>query len=170
MEFTDEMLKNVVVPGKGMPVYLDRRLPELEDPAQELATHHWQPACTTTSKLTRCLEAIRDVSAALAPLSALDQPGADKRLLKQVITPVYNLAISIRDLFNYVQSNNWKKLAKPQQSNLAKCFKKFNETVPTGIGPLKTARDKIAAHLDKDLFTWEYRQLWDSFSYADVLG
>jgi hypothetical protein len=58
MEFTDEMLKSVYVPGKGMPVYLDERRPQVEDLARELADHHWQPACTTTNKLTRCLEAV----------------------------------------------------------------------------------------------------------------
>jgi hypothetical protein len=169
MEFTDEMLRNVFVPGRGMPIYLDQRPPELEDPAQELAAHHWQPACTTTNKLTRCLEAIRDVATALKPLSAASQPDSDKRLVKQVIPPIYNLAIAIRDLFNYVQSNRWKGLDKKKQAKLVNRFKQFSEAVPTGSGILKTARDKIAAHLDKDMLTTEYRRFWDSFGIADVL-
>lgn len=170
MEFTDDMLRNVVVPGKGLPVYLDQRPPQIEDPSQTPDDHHWQPACTTTSKLTRCLEAVRDVATALAPLSAAAQPDANKRLVKQVITPVYNLAIAIRDLYNDVQSNCWKKLKGPEQKTMKTAFQAFGKSVPTGAGVLKTARDKIAAHLDKDLFTSQYRQFWDSFCVADVLG
>jgi hypothetical protein len=30
MEFTPEMMQKVIVPGKGMPVYLDQREPELD--------------------------------------------------------------------------------------------------------------------------------------------
>jgi hypothetical protein len=110
------------------------------------------------------------VSTALKPISAAPRPDADKRLVKQVIPPVYNLAIAVRDLFNYVQSNHWREFGKQRQGKLAKRFKQFSEAVPTVGGVLKTARDKIAAHLDKDLFTTEYRQFWDSFGIADVLG
>jgi hypothetical protein len=170
MEFTDEMLKNLVVPGKGLPVYLDQRPPQIEDPSRKLDDHHWQPACTTTSKLTRCLEAVRDVATALAPLSAATQPDTDKRLVKHVITPVYNLAIAIRDFYNDVQSNCGKRLKGPEQRALKNAFRAFGKAVPTGTGVLKTARDKIAAHLDKDLTTSQYRQFWDSFGIADVLG
>ncbi len=70
---------------------------------------------------------------------------------------------------NYVQSNRWKGLDKKKHAKLAKRFKQFGETVPTGSGILKTARDKIAAHLDKDVITTEYRRFWESFGIADVL-
>jgi hypothetical protein len=167
MEFTEEMLKRVVVPGKGMPIYLDQRPPELEDPARQLAEHHWQPACTASSRLTRCLEAVRDVSTALSLLNGSPKP-ADKRIVKQVISPIYNLAIAIRDLFNYVQSKHWTELGKQKQTKLAKRFKQFGEAVPTARGTLKTARDKITAHIDKAVSTTEYRQFWDLFGIADV--
>ena len=42
--------------------------------------------------------------------------------------------------------------------------------MPTRDGSLKVARDKIAAHLDKDLCTTEYRQFWDAFGLTDVLA
>jgi hypothetical protein len=170
MEFTPEMHERLFVPGKGMPFYVDERSPELEDPSRASADHLWQPACGTTSRLVRCLEAIRDISTAVAPLSALPHPDADKRLVKQVIIPVYNLALGIRDLFNSVQSTRWTKLDKQKQTKLVRRFRQFGEAVPTKTGALKTARDKIAAHLDKDTPTWQYRQFWDSFGLADVLG
>jgi hypothetical protein len=170
MEFTSEMLRQSIVPGKGMPLYLDRRDPELEDPARRLEPHHWQPACGTTSKLMRCLEAVRDAKKALEPVAAAGEPEADKRLIKPAIIPIYTMAIAVRDLFNDVQSNHWTKLRKGEKERLARRFKQFAEAVPTKEGKLKAARDKIAAHLDKDLFSWEYRPLWESFSLSDVLG
>jgi hypothetical protein len=169
MEFTPEMLDRLTSSAEGLPVYLDRRPPELEDPSQKLAAHHWRPACGTTSKLTRCLEAVRDVAAALMPLAASAHPEAERRLAKQVVTPTYNLAIAVRDLFNHVQSNCGTRLTKDRQRQLAKRFQQFGNAVPTKTGPLKTARDKIAAHVDKDACTSKYRQFWDSFGIGDVL-
>jgi hypothetical protein len=131
--------------------------------------HQWQPACGAGSRLARCLEAIRDTSTALAPISAAANPGADKRLVKQLIVPIYNLATAIRDLFNYVQSTRWTSLDKQKQAKLAKRFKQFGEAVPTGKGKLKTARDKIGAHLDRDSYAWEYREFWESVDIASTL-
>jgi hypothetical protein len=170
MEFTREVLERLASTAEGMPVYLDQREPELEDPSQELGTHQWRPACVATGKLTRCLEAVRDIATALGPLSQSLQPAADKRLVKQAIPPIYNLAISIRDLFNYVQSNCWGGFDKQKRAKLVKRFNQFGETMSTVSGALKTARDKIAAHLDKDVCTTEYRRFWDSFGISDILG
>lgn len=170
MEFTPEMLKSLILPGKGMPVYLDQRGSELEDPARDLEPHHWQPACGTTSKLMRCLEAVRDAKKALEPVANSAEPEGDKRLIKPAIIPVYNLAVAVRDLFNDVQSNHRTKLSKGEKEELAKRFKQFGGAVPTKDGKLKAARDKIAAHLDNDLFSCDYRPLWESFSLVDVLG
>ena len=70
------------------------------------------------------------------------EPDSDKRLIKQLIPPIYNLAIAVRDLFNYVQSNPWKGLDKKKQAKLAKRFKQFSEAVPTASGILKTGATK----------------------------
>lgn len=170
MELTPELLAKLAPTGEGMPVYLDQREPELEDPSRELAAHQWQPACDAGNRLARCLEAIRDAATALAPIAAAAQPAADKRLVKQLILPIYNLATAIRDLFNYVQSNCWTRLKKQKQTKLAKRFRQFTEAVPTGNSKLKTARDKIAAHLDKDTFTSKYREFWESVDLPSALG
>ena len=154
----------------GVPVYLDDRMPEIEDPSRDLASHEWQPACDITSKLTRCLEAVRDVATAVSPLVAAAHPVAEKRLLKQTITPVYSLAVAIRDLFNDVQSNHWTRIPVKVQRALRLAFERFGKAVPTTKGTLKTARDKLAAHLDKDTHTSNYRQFWNSFGTADVMG
>jgi hypothetical protein len=171
MEFTDEMLEQLAAScaGRGLPVYLDEREPEIDDPARQLADHHWKPACKTTTKLTRCLEAIRDVATAIAPITTAGDPEKDKRLVKQAVLPTYNLAVALRDLYNDILSNHSPKLGKDRQKAIRKRYEKFGEIVPTAKGALKDARDKIAAHLDKDSFTFEYRQFWEAFSLADVL-
>jgi hypothetical protein len=169
MELTEEMVARRFAGGRGLPVYIDQRPPELEDPSRERADHQWQPACGAGSRLARCLEAIRDTSIALAPISSAPNPGTDKRLVKQLIVPIYNLATAIRDLFNYIQSTRWTSLGKQKQARLAKRFKSFGEAVPTGKGNLKTVRDKISAHLDRDTYIWEYRGFWESVDIANTL-
>ena len=169
ISFTPELLAELAKTAVGMPIYLDQSEPELEDPAQKLGPKQWRPLCATTSKLTRCLEAVRDLSTVLAPLISVPKPDSDKRWVKQAVTPAYILAIAIRDLFNQVQSNCWTKLGKGQKEKLTRRFKQFGAAVPTKDGHLKAARDKIAAHLDKDLCTSEYRQFWDAFTLGDVL-
>jgi hypothetical protein len=170
MEFTDEMLSRIVVPGKGMPVYLDERPPEINDPSTDTAEHHWIPACKGTERLVRCLEGIRDVAAGVFPLSASPNPDRERRLLKQLVTPIYTLAIALRDLYNFVQANCWKRIDRKEQRRLRDVFASFTKTVPTDKGVLKTARDKIGAHLDKDLHTNQYKQLWDSFGIEQVMS
>lgn len=170
MGLTDEVLEKFIPrQGEGIPVYLDQSEPVLEDPSQKLAESHWQPACDTTVKLTRCLEAIRDLTSAIAPLSVAESPLFEKRLIKQLVTPSYNFAIALRDLHNEILSNRWKRLSVNEQRRLANRFKLFSKRVPTKSGPIKTARDKIAAHLDKDVSTTGYRKFWDSFGLSDVL-
>ena len=88
----------------------------------------------------------------------------------RLITPIYSFAIALRDLYNDVLSNRWTKMEAKQQRKVKLAFESFSRAVPTGKGSLKTARDKIAAHLDKESWTTEYRQFWNSFSVADVLG
>ena len=53
----------------GVPMYLDDRDPELDDPAVDASPRHWKPACPLTSKLARCVEALRDTRVALRRLS-----------------------------------------------------------------------------------------------------
>lgn len=169
-ELNQEVFSRIIQSAEGMPVYLDQREPELEDPSEKLYDHHWQPACNTTNKLTRCLEAIRDVSASVVPLFASAHPEKERRLVKNVITPIYSLATSARDLFNDLQSNCFTKLDPKHQRYLTRSFRTFGQNVPTNKGSLKIARDKIAAHLDKDSWTSEYRQFWEAFSIEDVFA
>jgi hypothetical protein len=113
--FTPELLEKLAGTADGAPIYMDQSEPELEDPAEKLGPHQWQPACATTSKLTRCLEAVRDLKTVLTPLMSSAEPETEKRWVKQAVIPAYNLAIALRDLFNHIQSNCWPKLSKGQK-------------------------------------------------------
>jgi hypothetical protein len=157
------------IPPGAVPLYIDDCEPEIDDPSLAAARHKWLPADPVTVKLVRSLEALRDVRTALSPLTQLDgEP--DKRHVKQTIVPVYNFATAVRDLFNDVQSNSWKRPSAKEQRELARQFRLFGQRVPTDKGPLKTARNKIAAHLDKDVFSSGTRQVWDQFDLTTVLG
>ena len=148
-----------------IPIRLDPSVPRLEDPSQQLELTHWQPQDMRTSKLTRCLESLRDLTVAFRPVAEVE-PGinVDKRLLKQSITPLYNLATGLRDLFNELQSNCHQELKEEEKEAVAYHFEVFSQTVPTDkTSPLKIARDKIAVHLDKDTQTPGYREFWDKF-------
>jgi hypothetical protein len=48
--------------GKGIPVYLDQREPEIDDPAADACWHRSQPANPLTDKLVRCVESLRSGS------------------------------------------------------------------------------------------------------------
>ncbi len=151
------------------PLFLDPCDPRIEDPSQPLDLTHWQPQDKRTNKLTRCLEALRDLTTAFRPIAENTSGDVDKRVLKQSITPLYNLATTLRDLNNEIISNCPNELMDKEKKVIAHHFKIFMEAVPTtNSSPLKTARDKIAAHLEKDKLTPEYRDYWDQFDLPVV--
>lgn len=148
------------------PAHPDPVTPQIEDPSLPLAPSHWQPLDRRTSKLTRCLEALRDVSTAFRAL----QPNSDKRQLKLTITPIHSLAVALRDLFNELQTRDSRKLYPDEAyTALDHHFRIFTTAVPTGDeSPLTLARNKLAAHLDKATQTPEYREFWEKFDLAAV--
>jgi hypothetical protein len=152
-----------------IPLFLDPSDPRIEDPSQPLDLTHWQPQDKRTSKLTRCLEALRDLTTAFRSIAENTSASVDKRLLKQSIPPLYNLATALRDLNNEIISNCPNELKDGEKKAIAHHFKIFGVAVPTtNSSPLKTARDKIAAHLDKDTQTPGYRDFWEQFELPVV--
>lgn len=153
----------------GVPVYLDQNDPEIDDPSVELKTCHWQPACKSTNKLVRCLEAFRDTKAAIGPMVLSPNPDCDKRQLKQSVVPIYNLALALRDLYNDLQSRGWPKILPEERKKAGEKYRVFQEKVNTKNGPLKTARDKIGAHIDKDPGGSGARDIWREVNTYSVL-
>jgi hypothetical protein len=154
----------------GVPVYIDPSDPEIDDPAAARAGHRWHPADPLTNKLIRCVEALRDISTALAPLESIENAEAERRFYKQAVVPIYSLATAIRDVVNDMRSNKWSRLSGKSQKEVTKQFRLFEKRVPTSSGALRTARDKIAAHIDKNLYTWERRPIWEAFDLRAVVG
>jgi hypothetical protein len=151
--------------------FLDQGEPEIDDPAEQPAANRWGAGDSITAKLVRSLEALRDLKTSLRALASPDVALSDKRALKQIITPVYNFAMSLRDLFNDINSNALSRLTLEEQRQLVEQFDEFGQHVPTIFGsPLKEARDKITAHLDKKASASELRNLWDGFDIAAILG
>lgn len=151
------------------PLHFDSNTPRIEDPSQPLDLTHWKPQDKRTSKLTRCLEALRDLTRAFMPVAGTTSASVDKRLLKQSITPLYNLATALRDLNNEITSNCPTELKDEEKKTISHHFKIFGETVPTtNDSPLKTVRDKIAAHLDKETQTPGYRDYWERFDLPAI--
>lgn len=149
--------------------FLDQGKPEIDDQAEPYAAHRWEPGDPLTDKLVRCLEALRDVRTNLRTLASPSVPTSDKRSIKQIIVPVYTLAMALRDLYNDVQSNAWSLLTVEEQRALAEGFREFRQRVPTDKGsPLYEARNTIGAHLDRKAHA--RRQVWDSLDLRAVLG
>ena len=151
-------------------IHLDEREPEHEDPSRELRDHEWQGADETTSRLTRCLEAVRDITDVIAGLAAAGDPARDKRALKHAILPIHNLAVALAELATDIQRNHAWKLPPAERHSLVRVVRDFRKAVPTEKGVLHALRSQLAAHLTDEMFTSEYRRLWESFSVADVLG
>src|SRR5689334_16321529 len=102
----------------GMPLYLDEREPEIEDPSKALENHHWQPACDNTFVLTRCLEALRDTRSALATFSTAADPLNDRRQMKPLVLPIHNFAVALGELCTMVLKDDNRRLSPSEKQNL----------------------------------------------------
>lgn len=137
----------------SIPVYFGLPDPRLFDPGQEATFEGWVPADRVSQKLVRCLEGIRDVEVYLELTKPARWDSADKRKIKALAPPLYNLAIALRDLFSFVVSNKGtaKGLGAHRLKELCARKREFEQSVPLTRGaPLRCVRDKISAHLDEE--------------------
>ena len=150
-------------PKLGIPIYLDFEDPEIDDPSKSVDSKHWYPANTIAIKISICLEAMRDVQRLLMILDEQEKPSSDRRVIKLLSTPLYNLATGVRNLFTELEGNagQYKQLSKEQFSQIRIRYTSFSEEVPTSDGELKTIRDKISSHIDKDVFMGKAREFWE---------
>jgi hypothetical protein len=157
---------------QGIPVYLDDSEPMIDDPSMQHVFQNWRAANIASVKLTRCLEAIRDLKPILISLLSLTTSPINKRKIKMLISPLYNLVISIHDLCNEFEGNfkAYKDFDLRQAKQLKVLFKRFQKIVPYKDGNLKTLRDKICAHIDKDIFQGDLRKLWETININSITG
>ncbi|MCL4264025.1 MAG: hypothetical protein KJ069_12450 [Anaerolineae bacterium] len=147
----------------GIPIYIDDSQPEIDDPANLSNNSYWFPANNISIKLATCLESIRDIERLLAVLVEQDNPSSDKRIVKLMATPLYSLASGVRDLFNDLQGNakEYAQIKDKQKRQINRRLPEYLRAVPLQDGDLRTIRDKISSHVDKDVFTGNPRRIWE---------
>ena len=140
-------------PHPRIPVYVDTTVPKMHDPAMPQSSTTWKGSNNISFELLRCVEAIRDLTRILESISLLDDPLSDKRLVKALATPLYNLVVSVQDMFNELEGNvkQYSIISAVQHEDLRKRKDKFANSVPTNKGSaLRDVRDKLDSHIDKD--------------------
>jgi hypothetical protein len=138
--------------GKGIPLYIDEREPEINDPALLPSNKTWKGSNKISFKLLRCLEALRDLSGTMEALALRNEPSSDKRLVKHLSSPLYALGDCILDMFNELESNpkEYTGLESPQHKQIISKKKQFIVDVPMDKqSALRIVRDKIDSHIDK---------------------
>ena len=138
---------------KGIPIYGDWKEPAIHDPAIEQDSTVWLGSNDISFKLLRCLEALRDLSVSMDILSRLDKPCDEKRLVKQIASPLYALSSGVLDMFNELESNakDYITVDAKQHKEILSRKAKFLSDVPIdNKSDLRIVRDKIDSHIDKD--------------------
>lgn len=137
---------------KGIPVYGDWKEPEINDPAILQDSTAWRGSNEISFKLLRCLEALRDLAVTMDTLSRLDKPTDEKRIVKQLSSPLYALSSGVFDMFNELESNakSYMVISSPQHKEITRRKKQFLSDVPIDDkSDLRFVRDKIDSHIDK---------------------
>lgn len=146
----------------GIPIHIDTGEPRVDDPAAYKNATYWFPANRISTKLTACLESARDISRLLDILARQEHPSRDRRLIKLLSTPLYNLARGVEGVLNDLQGNakEYGQLDASERSRINERLSDYSNTVPLRDGPLRTIRDKISSHVDHDVFVGDPRKVW----------
>ncbi len=145
----------------AVPIFADQTR-QLIDSATELQPHNWQPANVAAEKLFRCIESLRDIDELLVSAKRSKNPVKRRRKLKILLTPLHSLAEDIRTLLNDLECNpdSYSRLPSGTRGLLPHMRSQLLRNVAIGSGGLlSTARNKISAHIDKDLSPEEMREL-----------
>lgn len=135
------------------PVYADQ-VRQLADVATGHQPQAWKPANVVAQKLFRCVECLRDIEVLLQTAGRAKSKVKQRRNLKILHTPLHSLVEAIRDLANDLENNpdtvsrlpeGARQIVPQLRSQLL-----LISTVEKG-GLLSTTRDKISAHVDREL-------------------
>lgn len=153
-------------PSEGVPVFLERLARSLSDPSASIANGEWHPANAAARKLWACVEAMRDIEDVLAA-----EKEADTRQLKRLITPLESLRTAIVALGNYLTTSSEmkKQLAADVRKGLGKSIDDLKATEAFGRpADLRLIRDRLSAHVDKDIESWEAQDALSHLQPAQV--
>ena len=155
----------------GIPIYIDNREPEIDDPLDHPKSTHWYPANRPSIKLMPCIESIRDIYKLLETINK-NGKYADKRLYKLLVIPVFSLARGVESLFNEIEGNakDYVQISIEQQKQIKQRFIQFSKEVPLQKDDeLRMIRDRLGAHIDKDIFVGETRKIWELVEVGSLL-
>lgn len=154
-----------------MPIYFDdgRELTDIAEDANR--QHDWHPANPAANKLFRCIECLRDIDEMLKSAGRSKNQVKQRRKMKIMLTPLHSLATGIRDLLNDLENNpdTVQKLPQGARDILPELRQRFLANVAIGNGDLLSqTRNKISAHVDKDLSPGEAKTLLSNAKPAQV--
>jgi hypothetical protein len=142
---------------QGPPVYLHTGARIVADPTSDRG-NNLHPASPATFKLWRCIEALRNIRSSLLGSETLQAPDRKRRLV-QVVTPFVSFCKGLVHLCNYLENPPKEaidpKLTKETRDRILASRDEFIREVKFKDGPLKTVRDKMAAHVDSKLSSYE---------------
>jgi len=143
------------------PVYSDQ-VRKLADITTEVQPQTWKPANVAAQKLFRCVECLRDLELLLQTAGRSKTKEKRRRRLKILLTPLHSLVEAIRDLANDLENNpstasrlpaGSRQLVNQMRSQLLRI-----STIEKG-GLLSISRNKISAHVDRELSAEEMQGL-----------
>jgi hypothetical protein len=170
MQETTQPKSEVMAHLGGLPIYADQ-VRRLVDAATELQPHNWRPANVAAQKLFRCVECLRDIEVMLKSAGRSVNQVKRRRKLKIMLTPLHSLAEACRDLLNDLECNPGSFCRFPQgvRDLLPHMRSQLLRNVPINKGGLlSTARNKISAHIDRDLSSDEMRTLQSQAEPAQI--
>jgi hypothetical protein len=152
------------------PVYADQ-VRQLADVAAGNQPQAWKPANIPAQKLFRCVECLRDLENLLETGKRLKSKVKQRRKLKILHTPLHSLVEAVRDLLNDLENNpdtfcrlpeGARKIIPQLRSQLLQI-----STIQKG-GLLSTTRDKISAHIDRELSAEEMENLLNKADASQI--
>lgn len=154
----------------GRPIYADR-VRKIADVATDYDEQAWQPANVPAKKLFRCIESLRDIDSLLVEAGRSKSKVKLRRKIKILHTPLHSLVEATRDLANDLE-NNPETVAKLPE-NARKIIPKIRSqllqisSIEKG-GLLSITRDKISAHVDKELSAEQMHQILGQADLAQI--
>jgi hypothetical protein len=151
---------------RGVPVYIEELVRDLSDPTLSIADGEWHPANDAARKLWACVEAMRDIEDILD-----SREEADTRRLKRLLTPLDSLLAAVVGLGNYLASSDdmKKQIATDIRKGLGKATADLKRAEAfTTPADLKFIRDKLSAHVDKKIQSWDAQEALSHLKPAQV--
>lgn len=139
--------------GGNRPVYADR-VRHVTDTADEHQSDAWRPANTACQKLFRCIECLRDLEILLETTGRSKNRSKQRRKFKILHTPLHSLVEAIRDLANNLENNPDTVSRLPENARQIVPLIRaqlLQISMADKGGLLATMRDKISAHIDREL-------------------